>query len=92
MKPGMGIMDNVYSNLTIFYQANPRFGGKPTSCVAVPAQKTCVHGCRLVLYHLNFNNILLSRFMKPGMGIIGGFLLQSHHFLSNQSPFWRKID
>ena len=29
--------------------------------------------------------------MKTGMEIIGGFLLQPHHFLLNQSPFWRKF-
>ena len=57
------------------YQANPRFGGKPTSFVAVLAQNIYGYGCRLVLYHLNFNISSLSMFMKPGMGIIDGFLL-----------------
>ena len=33
--------------------------------------------------------ISLSMFIKPGMGIIDGFLLQPHAFLSKQSPFWR---
>ena len=91
MKPKIGIMDTFLAHLTNFYQANPSFGGKPTSSVAVLAQNTCVYGRRLVLYHLNFNIISLSRFMKPGMGIIVWFLLQPHQFLSNQSPFWRKI-
>ena len=35
------------SNLTILYQANPHFGGKRTSFVAVLAQNTCVWGFRL---------------------------------------------
>ena len=83
MKPGMGIIDNFLLQPRHFYQANPNFGGKSTSFVAALAQNTCVHGCRLVLYHLNFNISLLSRFTKPGMGIIDGFLLQPHHFLSN---------
>ena len=30
--------------------------------------------------------------MKPGMGTIDEFLLQPHHFLPSQSPFWSKID
>ena len=75
------------SNLTIIYQANPRFGGKMTSFVAVLVQNTCVYYCRPVLHHLNFNVSLLSRFVKPGIGIIDGFLLQPHCFLL----FWRKI-
>ena len=56
------------------------------------AQNTCVYGCRLVLYQFKFNISSLSRFMKPRMGIIDGFLLQPRNFLSKKSPFWRKID
>ena len=40
----------------------------------------------LVLYHFKFKNSLYGRFMNPGMGIIGEFLLQYHHFLPKQVP------
>ena len=76
----------------ISHQANPCFGGKPTSIVAVLVQNTCVYDCRLVLHYLNFTILSLSGFMKPGVGIIDGFLLTAHHFLSNQSRLWRHID
>ena len=81
-----------YFEFTIFCKVNPCLWGKPTNFVAVLAQNTCVYGCRLELYHLNFNISLISRSMKPGLIIIDGFLFQSHHFLSNQSKCWRKID
>ena len=57
-----------------------------------PKINVCKYGCRLVLYHLNLNISLVSRFVKPGMGIIDGFLLQPYHFLSSQSPLLREID
>ena len=81
-----------YSNLTIFYQTSPHFGGKLTSFVTVLAENQCVCGDRPVLYCSKVNISVLERFMKSGMGIIDGFLLQPHHFLSNQSPFWRKTN
>ena len=81
-----------YSNLIIFYQTGPHFGGKLTSCVAILAKNTCVCGCRPVLYYCKVNIIILERFMKPEMGIIDNFLLQPRHFLPSQSQFWRKID
>ena len=75
------------SNLTIFYKASPHFGGKWTSFVAVMAQNTYVYDCRLILYQFEFNISLLSRFMKPRVGIMDEFLLQPHHFLSKKSAF-----
>ena len=80
------------SNPTIFCKASSHFGGKWTSFVAVMAQKTCVYGCRLILYQFKFNISSLLRFMNPEMGIIDEFLLQPHHFLCNKSPFWRKMN
>ena len=58
---------NFYSNLIIFYQTGPYFGGKLTSFVAVLAQNTFVCGCRRVLYYFKVNISLLGRFTKPGM-------------------------
>ena len=77
---------------TIFYKANPHSGGKPTCFVAGLAQNTCVYGYRLVLYHLNFNISLLSRFVKPMRGIVDEFLLQPHHFLEKTFQYLREID
>ena len=57
-------------SLAIFRKASPHFGGKWTSFVPILAQKTCVYGCRLVLYLFKYNISLLLRFMKPGMGIM----------------------
>ena len=79
-----------YSNLTIFSQTSPHFGGKLTSFVTVLAQNTHVRGCRPVLYYLKVNISSLGRFLKPVMGIMDKCLLQPRHFLSSQSPFWRK--
>ena len=76
-----------YSKIIIFYQTGPHFGGKLTSFVAILAQNTCVCGFRPVLYYFKVNISLLERFMKPGMGIVDGFLLQPHHFILTQSPF-----
>ena len=56
------------------------------------AQNTWLYSCRLVLYQSKFNISLIWRFLKPGMGIIDGFLLQPRRFLWNKSPFWRKIN
>ena len=63
------------SNLAIFYKASPHFGGELTSVVAVLARNTCGYGCRLVIYQFKFNISSISRFMKPGLGIIDRFLL-----------------
>ena len=63
-----------------------------TNFIAVLAENTYVYGYKPGLYHLKFNIPSLSRFMTPVMGIIDEFLLVPHHFLSNQSPFWWKID
>ena len=52
----------------------------------------CVCGDRPVLYYSKVNISVLERLLKPVMGIIVGFILQAHHFLSNRSLFWRKID
>ena len=43
--------------------------------------------CMVVDWQFKFNISSLSRFMKPRMVNIGGFLLQPCHFLSNKSPF-----
>ena len=45
----MGTMDNFFCNLTISFQTNPNFGGKPTSFVAVLAKNTCVYSFRMVI-------------------------------------------
>ena len=93
MKSGIGIMDTFPIQPHHFLQSQSSFWISTwTSFVAILAQNTCVYGCRLVLYQFKFTIISLSRFMKPGMGIIDGFLLYPHHFLSNRSPFWWKID
>ena len=90
--PGWESKMNFYSNLATFYPTNPNFGGEPTSFVAALAQNTCVHGCRLVLYDLNFNTISILRFTRPQREIIDEFVLQTHHFLPKPSPYLRKID
>ena len=79
-----------YSNLVIFYHANPHVGGKLTSFVAGLAQNTCVYGCRLVLYHLNFNISSWERFTKTGREIIGGFLSKFAIFYKANPRFWGK--
>ena len=81
-----------YFNLTIFYQTSPHFGGKLTSFVAVPAQNTRACGYRPVSHYSKFKISLLERFMKPEMGIMDKHLVQPHHFLPSQSPFWRNAD
>ena len=81
-----------HSNLTIYYQTSPYFGGNLTSFVAVLDQNTCVQGSRSLLQYSEVIIILLGRFMKPGMGIIDKFQVQPHHFLQSQSPFLRKLD
>ena len=81
-----------YSNLIIFYQTGPHFGGKLISFVAILAKNTCVCGCRPVLYYFKVNISLLEMFMKPGMGIIDNFLLQPRHFVPSQTQYWRNID
>ena len=80
-----------YSTLAIFHQANPRFGGKPTSFVAILAPNTRVYGCRLVLHPLNFNNISLWRFVKPGLGIIDRFYSNIIIFYQNNPHFRGKL-
>ena len=80
-------MDNFPVQPIIYYKASSHLGGKWTSFVAVMAQNTCVDDCRLTLYQFKINIHLLSRFMKPRVGIMDDFLLQPHHFLSNKSPF-----
>ena len=83
-----------YSNLTIFYQTSPRFGGKFTTqfCDCSGLKYMCVCGYRPVSYCFKVNIILLERFMKHGMGIMDKFLLQPHHFRQSQSQFWRYTD
>ena len=92
MRPQMGIMDNFPVQPHHFLQSQPSFWWQMDYCVAVMAQNICVYGWRLVLHQFKFNTSSLSRFMKPGIGIINGFLLQPHHFLWNKSPFWRKMN
>ena len=75
-----------YSNLIIFYQTGPHFGGKLTSFVAVLAQNPIACGRRLVLYYSKVNISVLESFMKTGMGIMDKLLLQIQHFLPSQSP------
>ena len=58
--------------------------------MAVLTQKTCVYDCRLILYQFKFNISLLSRFMKPRMGIIDESLLQRHQFLSHKLPILKE--
>ena len=57
-----------------------------------PKTHVCMVEDYIVLYHLNFNMCSLSRFVKPGRGIVDEFLLQPHHFLSKPSPYLRKND
>ena len=92
MKPEMGVLLIFQANLTVFYQANPHFGGKPTSFVAVLTQDTCVCGFRPVLCQFNFNISSLPRFLKHGREIVNEFLLQPHHFLSKTFSHLRKND
>ena len=62
-----------YSNLTLFCQNSPYFGGKLTSFVAFLAQNTCVYGYRPILHYYKVNISLLGRFTKPKMGIMNIF-------------------
>ena len=82
---------DLHSNLSIFYQTSPHFGGNLTSFVAILAQNTCVLDCRPVLCYFKVNVSLLERFMKPGTGIIDGCLLQHHSFISNSPIFGGKL-
>ena len=70
IEPLMVIMDQCVLQPHYFLPRKSPFGGKSTSFVAVMAHNTCVYVRRLVLHHLNFNISSISRFMKPGMGII----------------------
>ena len=58
----------------------------------VLTKDTLVYECRLVVYHSKVNARSYSRFMKPGIGIVDGFLLPPCHFLPSKSPFWRKVE
>ena len=58
--------------------------------VTIPAQNTCVCGHKPALYYSKVSVSVLERFMKPGMGIIDNFLLQTHHLLQSKSTFWGK--
>ena len=55
------------------------------------AQNTCLYAWKLVLHQFKFNVSSLSRFMKPRMRIIDGFLLQPHHFYQNSPHFGGKL-
>ena len=81
------MLDNFPVQPHHFLPRHSSFWRKWTSCVAVVAQNTSGCDCRLVLYQFKFNISLLSRFMKPRMGIIGGYLLHSHNFLSDKRPY-----
>ena len=65
---------DLYSNLAIFYQNSPHFGGKLTSFAADLAQITCVCGCRPVFHYSKVNIRLLGGFKKPKIGMIDRFL------------------
>ena len=78
MKPGMGIIDTYLLQPYHFLLASPHFEGTLSSCWSVLAKKTCVVGCRTVLYYFKVNISSLKGFMKTGIGIIDGFLLQPH--------------
>ena len=80
------------TNLAIFYQTSPHFGGKLTSCVAVLAQNTSVGDFRPMLYYFKLNISLLEMFMKPREEIMDKCVLQPHNSLLSQPPFWRKTD
>ena len=51
MSLGLGLQRDLQSNHTIFYQANPHFGAKSSSVLAVLAKNTCVYVSRLLLRH-----------------------------------------
>ena len=93
MQPGMGIMDNFTVKPHHFLPRQPPFSRKKTQnfhgC-SVP--KTSLYGCNLALCQFKFNISSMSRFMKPRMEIIDGFLLQPHNFFSKKSPFGKKMD
>ena len=76
IKPIMGIIDRFIIQLTIFYKADPHFGAKLSIFVAVLTKNTYVHSFRLLLHHSKVNISPLARSMKPGIGIIDGFLVQ----------------
>ena len=90
-KPGMGIMDKFLLQIYHLLPSQSPFWRKTDKFVAVLAQNTRVYGCRLVLYHLNFNIGLWERFMKPGKRIKDRFPVQPYHILPSQPIFWRII-
>ena len=93
MQPGRGIMDGYLLQPYHFLPNQSLFLRKVgTSFVSVLAQNIGVWVCRPVLYYFKVNISLLGRLTKPEMRSMDTFLLQSHHFLSSQSPFWRKTD
>ena len=55
--------------------------------VAVLVQNMGVYGCKLVIHQLKFNISSLSRFMKPGSGMVDGFVLQHHHLYQTSPHF-----
>ena len=46
---------DLWSHHTIFYQADPHFGVKLISCVAILTRNVYVYGCRLHVYHFQVN-------------------------------------
>ena len=92
MKPRMGIIDGCLLQHHQLLPSQSSFRKLFSNFVAVLTQNTHVEDFRLLLYHSKVNNNSYESFMKPEMGFIDGFLLQSHHFLPSKSPFWREIE
>lgn len=82
---------HLYSNLIVPYQASPRFETKSGNFVAVLSKNTHVISIECILL-LEINIISYARFMTDGVGIIDKFLVNLHHFLPNQCPYWRDIE
>lgn len=60
--------------------------------MVITGQNACMCRCRHEFYQSKVNITSFERFKKPYMQIRNGYLLQPHHFLPSQPPFWRKIE
>ena len=84
MNPGLAVQDIFFSDLTMFYPANPCFGAKLSICVASPTKNTTMYGYRFYGYQQKFSISSSKRFMKPRRGIKDICLAQHHHIIHSQ--------
>ena len=93
VKSGMGLIDEFLLKLCHFVSnQSPCWRKFDYFCGCAGPKHMCVCGYRPVMYYSKVNISLLRRFMKAELGVMDNFILQPHHFLPSQSPFWRKTD